>query len=267
MTSLARDELLVQLLAPGGAEPVVVADFQPFSADPPLSQLLSGRTEGRPLYRIDPVNVLSQDQGYFTLPDLAAACADAFLRTASAAGRVFVIGDCSAAGLALRIAELLAASRAVTALLVRPTWPDEQHIKAQFAAFQANLGAGSHECPDLDEDPRLSLARMEEILRGELARMAASIGLASTDAFGDLLTYYRGWLAFLLACCNDRPVAPAAGKATVKVVAPGAVAGAAIPGLSPHAYQIIRIPAADQQDAAQVAIADFVLTQIAAGGA
>jgi len=262
MTPARGKELILQQLAAGDAEPVLVADFPAFSVTPRLSELLGARAEGRPVYQIDPLGALSQDRLYLPLSELAAAYADAFLSCAPADGRVFVVGHCSAAALSLHIAKLLASAREVTAILLRPTWPGEENIRTLFAEFQANLGAANRPCPDLDRDPCRAVARMAQILRDEMIAVAVSRGLGeSTDAFSDLLAWYRAWLAFLLACRNDSPISWVTEAAAVKVLT-DAPAGVAVPGLSPDAYHISRLPILDQE-AATPELAEFVLAQIA----
>jgi hypothetical protein len=262
MTSIAGNELMLQRLTAGEAEPVLVVDFQAFSAAPRLSQLLSDLTKGRPVYQVDPVGVLSGDQRYASLPDLAAACVGAFLDSGPADGRVFVVGHCSAAALSLHIARMLEGRREIAVILVHPTWPDEKYVRIRFADFQASLQAESRPCPDLDGDSCRSVAQMEQILRDGLAARAVSLGLdGSTEAFSDLLGRYRGWLAFLLACRNDLPGACATRAATVKVLT-DAPAGIDIPWLSPDAYQISRVPTVDLANPITPELASLVLAQI-----
>jgi hypothetical protein len=262
MTSIAGAELILQQLTTGDGEPVLVADFQAFSTAPRLSQLLGGRTEGA-VYQVDPVSILSQEQRYLSLSKLAAASVDAFLSSLPANGHVFVVGHCSAAPLALRIAEMLECSRRVTAILVQPTWPDEEHIRVRFAEFQAKLGAASRPCPDLDGDPCHAVAQMEQILSDGLAALASRNGLGgSIEAFSDLLAWYRGWLAFLLACRNDPPTARATEMVSVKVLT-DVPACVTVPGLGPDAYQISRLPTLDQATPVPPELADFVITQLA----
>lgn len=261
MTSIANAERILRQLSAGDGGPVLVADFQAFSTAPRLSQLLSGRAPG-PVYQVDPVSVLSGSQGYLPLPELAAAAVDAFVSSGPACGRAIVIGHCSAAALSLRMAKLLEFSRPVTVILVQPTWPDDEHIKIRFADFQAKLGAERHPCPELDGDPCRTVARMEQILGEELTALAARNGLSgSTEVFSDLLAWYRGWLAFLLSCRNDRSAAITTETITVQVLT-DAPARVTVPGLNRDAYQIGLMPAMDEASPVSEELADLVAGQL-----
>jgi hypothetical protein len=239
MTSLAGNELIMRRLASGTGAPIVVADFQAFSTAPRLSEQIVGRITGRPVYQADAVGLLSRTQSYLALRDLAAACSSELDPAVSAAEHVFVIGHCSAAGLALHISALL---RNAVPILVEPTWPDSEHVGIRFADFQRNVGATVLPCPDLDGEPLAVLAEMERVLRGGLAEAAAARGVsAMSGVFEDLLAWYRGWLTFLLACRNDVPVTVPAGGAVVRVLTHGR-GEAAYSRLNPAARQVIELP-------------------------
>src|SRR5437870_4457200 len=60
-------DLIVRQLAAGAAKPILVADFQAFSSAPRLSDLVSDRAGGRPVYQIDPLEALSRDRPYISL--------------------------------------------------------------------------------------------------------------------------------------------------------------------------------------------------------
>jgi hypothetical protein len=266
MTHTIRNYPILTQLTSGDSEPVLVADFQDCSTAPRLSRLLSGRSGGRPVYRIDPVGVLSHDQLYLPLEELAASCAEEFLSCGPAAGRVFIVGHCSASALSMRVAKLLEGSKNVTVILVQPAWPDEKHVWNRFAEFIANLGAADRACPDLDGDPAESVARMERALRDELTTIASSQGLdEAADAFTELLTWYRAWLAFLLACHNDLarhdglPTARPSGALTVTALT-GTASDAIVPGLAPADYRVVRMPVLDQEAPVTAELADFLQT-------
>jgi hypothetical protein len=264
MKSAADRELMVEQLAAGHSEPVLVADFEPFTPAPRIGELLSGRVGGHPVYQIDPLSALSNGQDYLPIRDLAAIYADAFLSSGPADGRVFVVSHCSAAALSMHVARLLTDSRQVTVILLEPTWPGTRHIEDLFAELQANLGAPGRPCPELAGDPRDALTRMEEILREEMAEIATRNGLdASAEVFSDLLVRYRAWLAYVLACRNDTPAVPRAGLASVKVLAP--TADATVPGLSPDSYAVTQFLINGQRDPDQADLAELALAQITAG--
>ena len=265
MTSATGQGLMIEQLATGDADPVLVADFPTGSAAPRISDLLSVQARGRSVYRIDPLAALSGDRPYIPLSQLATGYADAFASSDPADGHVYVVGHCSCAGLSLRITGLLAASRQVSAVLLLPTWPGTDDVAEKFAEFQANLGAALQPCPDLDPGPDGSISRMEHILRDQMAAAADSRGLpASTDAFLGLLVWYRAWLAFLLACRDDPPIALAAGSATVTVLT-SSPADIRVPGMEPGSYRICPAPAPERPDEATADLAQFALTQISGG--
>ena len=265
MTTVTGQGLIIEQLAAGDADPVLVADFPTGSAAPRISDLLSVQARGRSVYRIDPLAALSGDQPYIPISQLAAGYADAFASSEPADGRVYVIGHCSCAGLSLRLTGLLAASRQVSTVLLLPTWPDTGDVAEKFAEFQTNLGAALQPCPDLDPDPDGSISRMEHILRDQMAAAADRRGLpASTDAFLGLLVWYRAWLAFLLACRNDPPIALPAGSATVTVLT-RAPADMRVPGMGPGSYRICPAQAPERPDEPTADLAQLALTQISGG--
>jgi hypothetical protein len=257
----ARGEGILQQLTAGEAGPVLVADFQAFSSAPRLSQLVSDRAAGRPVYQVDPLDALSQGRPYKTLTGLAAAAGGSFARSAPASGRVVVIGYCSAAALSLRIAAMLAGSREVAVVLLRPSWPDTELIRNQFATLAANVGAAHRLCPELDGDPDSCVARMADILRADIEALAASHGLdGSSGTFLELLLTYRSWLAFLLACRNDAPPAWAGAAAvTVLTEAKGSVT---IPGLRPGAFEVRPLPSLDEKNPVTAEVVELVVAQI-----
>lgn len=243
MTRSDADELILRRLSTGEANPMLVADFQAMSMAPRLSEMLSELVHGQPVFQIDPVRMLSGTRLYLPLPELVAACADELLSSGADDSRVLVAGHCTAAPLALRVADLLAPARSVTAVLVNPSWPDDDHVTAKFAEFLSRFGTANRPCPDLDADPCLVVSAMEQVFREEMTALAASRGLAgSAAAFSDLLVWYRAWLAFLLAARNDASMEWAAGRAAVTVLtdSPSAVT---VPGLSKDAYRVFELSA------------------------
>lgn len=257
------DELIIRRLSTGEANPILVADFQSLSSAPRLSEMLSECVQGQAVFQIDPVGVLTGTCLYASLPELAAACADEFLSSGADHGRVVVVGHCSAAALSLRVADLLASTISATAVLVQPSWPDDQHVAAMFAEFLAKFGTATRPCPDLDADPCLVVSAMEQIFRDEIAALAASKGLSgSLGAFSDLLVWYRGWLAFLLACRNDTSIERAVGRAAVTVLSdsPSTVT---IAGLHKGAYRMFELPARQQAGAVTHELAKFVASHVA----
>lgn len=259
--SAADGALILQRLTTGAGRPVLVADFQAFSSAPRLSHLVSTRAPGQPVFQVDPLGVLSGNQPYVSLADMAAEAAQAFTRSERADGPAFVIGYCSAAALALHVATLLARSRPTVAVLLRPSWPDTEMITAQFAALVGNLGASGHECPELDGDPAECVTRMEDVLRADITALAASQGLEdAVDTFAELLMTYRSWLAFLLACRNDPSSAWTGGGATVTVLTE--LADAAFPGMGSAAVKLERLPEADEKNPVTPEVVDILIAQV-----
>jgi hypothetical protein len=259
--AVGSDQIITQLTE-GDAGPVLVADFQAFSNAPRLSHMLSSKTVGRPVYRVDPLDFLSQGPLYASMTDMADATVGPFLRSGPADGPVTVVGYCSASGLALRIAALLAPSREVSALLLRPSWPSDEMIQAQFAKLIGNLSTADRACPDLDGDPADRVAAMEQILRAELEAMAASRGLSgSFEVFLELLLTYRSWLSFLLACRNDSSLAQVGRAAPVAVLAePTDIVS--VPGLAQGAFGITPLPVLDEDNPITDEVVEIVAAQI-----
>ncbi|NEA33584.1 alpha/beta fold hydrolase [Streptomyces sp. SID13031] len=236
------DEQILRRLSPGDADPILVADFQAMSMAPRLSEMLSERVRGRAVFQIDPIGALSADHLYAPLPELAGACAGEFSSSGADRGRVLVVGHCSAAPLALHVADLLAPARSVTAVLVNPTWPDDDHLTAKFFEFLTRFGPATRPAPDLDADPCLVVSAMEQVFRDEIAALAASKGLSSSaGVFSDLIVWYRAWLAFLLAGRNDTTTERTAAQAAVTVLSdsPSTVT---VPGLSKSAFPLRELP-------------------------
>ena len=110
---------VLERLADGDAEPVFVADFQRVSSAPRFGELLNADDTGHPIYQADPVGYLAGCDDYWPLCDLAVLYADEFLSAETAATAVTIVGYCSAADLSLRIAELVARSCEVRAILAQ----------------------------------------------------------------------------------------------------------------------------------------------------
>lgn len=261
MRSAADNGPICSRLSSGDGATILVADFQALNGAPRLSRLLGDAATDQRIYQVDPRGALAGDRLYAALPELADEAVAVFRagEPAAAPGRpVFVVSHCSAAGLALRIADRLSGDREVTAVLVQPTWPGTDHVTAGFAEFQAKLGAGGRPGPDLDGDPWSGVAAMEQLMKDELAVLAERHGLSTPPlAFAELLVSYRTWLAFLLACRNDLPAkAPTDGVAvSVLTGEPGFV----LPGAGPGRCRIVAPPPAERPDEVTPGLAELVL--------
>jgi len=94
----------------------------------------------------------------------------------------------------------------------------------------------------------------------EMTALAASRGLTdSMGAFSDLLLWYRGWLAFLLAGRNDAPVEMTTGQAEVTVLS-DSPSTLTVEGLSKNAYRVCELP--QPTDTVTVEVAKIVATYI-----
>ncbi|HLJ99156.1 MAG TPA: hypothetical protein VKU39_04520 [Streptosporangiaceae bacterium] len=262
MTSAVSNQTILRQLTEGDAEPVLVAEFRAWTTAPRLSRLLGGQAGGHPIYQVDPVGVLSGDRRYLPVRDLAAAAVGEFLASGPAGGHVFIVGHCSASALSLHVARLLEASRDVTAILLGPVWPDEEHVRSRFAEALSNFRVPDRPCPALDGDPDTAVARMEQVLKEELDALAASRGVnGAAKAFGELLAWHRGWLAFLLACHNDPPIAWE-NAATEVIALSRSTADVNVPGLSQDAYQRYQAPVLSEEDPITPELAACVLAQL-----
>lgn len=234
------DERILRRLSDGGADPILVADFQAMSMAPRLSERLREHLAGRTVFQLDPIAVLSGSRRYLPMPELAAAGAAEFRAAGADQGDVLVIGHCSAAPLALRVAAELAGSRPVQAVLVNPSWPDDEHVTSKFTEFLGKFGPGPYPAPELSGDPVEVIGAMERVFQDKIAALAASRGISGTaSAFTDLIVWYRAWLAFVLAGRNDPPLS---GSLPAITVLSDAAATIAVPGLDRAAYAVTEIP-------------------------
>jgi thioesterase domain-containing protein len=243
MTDSDLDELILRRLSAGDSDPILVADFQALSLAPRMSEMLSESIRDKPVFQIDPIGVLTGARLYASLPTLVEDCVEEFLKSGADHGHVFVVGHCSSSALALQVADRLAADRSVTAVLLQPAWPDDELVADKFTEYAGKFGKTARSCPDLNADPELVVAEMEQIFRDEMNALAASRDLTSSmGAFSDLLVWYRGWLAFLLACRNDTAAERTGGRAAVTVLSdsPSTVE---VKGLDRTAYEVRELPA------------------------
>ncbi|MFG2566255.1 hypothetical protein ACGFR6_12535 [Streptomyces sp. NPDC048567] len=261
MQAVVGTQPLCSRLSSGEKAAILVSDFQPLTAAPRLSTLVADAAAGHSVHQVDPRGALSGDRLYATLPDLADEAAAAFRASAEPGRPVFVVAHCSAAALSLRIAGLLAGDHEVTAVLVRPTWPDTDHVTEIFAEFQGKLGTVRRSAPDLDGDPLACVAAMEQLMSEDLAAVAKRLGLRKAPlAFSELLVSYRTWLSFLLACRNDRPVPVPSGAVPITALTdePGFV----LPGSAPERCRTVLPPPAERPDSVTPELASAVLAEV-----
>jgi len=264
-----QQALTVEQLTAGAKDPIVVVDFLQLSAAPQLAEVLASRSDGHPVYRIDPVTDLAGDDGYHALDGLAAGYADACVGTGLSDRELMVTGYCSAAALSLLLAARLAKVANVSSVLVQPTWPDARSIAADFGSFRADLSVGDHlrpdgmadadALPDLEASPHLILEQMRGVLRHDLQAMAEARGLHPAGrAVADLLARYLAWLGFGLSS-RDALRRPWPGELRPRLLL-GATAEPFIPWLDPGSYQVVRLEVPEQELLADAAFADSVLT-------
>ncbi len=264
MPPVAGNQPLCSRLSSGDGVAVLVTDFQALNGEPRLSRRLGDAAAGQRIYQVDPRGAVSGDRLYASLPELADETA-AFFHAAEPATagdrRVFVVSHCSAAALSLRIADQLADTRDVTAILVEPTWPGPDDVAGRFAEFQAKLGTAVRPCPGLDGDPWSRVAEMTHLMREDLDELASRLGLdTAPPAFSELLVSYRTWLAFLLACGNALP--PRAPSDAVAVTALSHDPGFTVPGSAPGRCRVTPPPPADHPDAVTPELVELLLDLI-----
>lgn len=205
MASSIRTGFTAHRLTTGRGGSVLVADFQPVSTVRRLGALLGDQGTDLAVCQLDPAQDLTGGAALLPLDEMAAEYAASF-QAVDSAPFTTVIGYCSAAALALRIADRLATGRRVEVLLARPTWPDDELIGQILAKIRADLGAETRSAAetsaglDLSGTAPESLIAMEVLLRADLHALAAAHGLdPDSGPMRELLGRFRGWLGFLLS--------------------------------------------------------------------
>jgi hypothetical protein len=192
--------LALDRLAAGPGDPLLVVDFVQFSAARQLSEELAEHAGDRPVHRIDPVTDLARDPDYRPFGALVDGYAALCRERGLAGRRLTVVGQCSAAPLAVALAGRLGGPDRVRPVLVEPSWPDAAMVAGDLRTFRTELGAEPGPDPEPDPDPARALRRMVALLREDLAAMARRSELDPASAvLADLLARYRAWLGFLLA--------------------------------------------------------------------
>ncbi len=192
--------LALDRLAAGPGDPLLVVDFVQFSAARQLSEELAEHAGDHPVHRIDPVTDLARDPDYRPFGALVDGYAALCREHGLAGGRLTVVGQCSAAPLAVALAGRLGGPDTVRAVLVQPSWPDAAMVAGDLRTFRTELGAEPGPDPEPGADPAPALRRMAALLRDDLQAMARRDQLDPASAvLADLLARYRAWLGFLLA--------------------------------------------------------------------
>lgn len=247
MTQQHRSALVPQRLSSGSAASVLVVDFQPFVSGRRLGELLAAEDLDRSVYQLEPARDLAGRPGYTSLAELAAEYTESFLRLDQAASTT-VLGYCSGAILALRIAELLAAERPVAVTLLRPTWPGLDTIAGMLATVRAELGTSTGPPPELTGAPATVLAGIDQLLQAELRALAERHGLdPGSGPLLELAERYRGWFGYLLAAQDAGGARPVPGVALELLLDQDEPCDVA--GIEPGGYRCRRfaLPADDAQ--------------------
>ncbi|MET8079259.1 hypothetical protein [Streptomyces sp. NPDC005303] len=211
--------LALERLAEGSGTPVLVVDFLQFTAARSLGSVLAVPGGGRPVFRADPVGDLTGTRDCADLAELADEYAKLCVGLTAFAGRPpLVVGYCSAAALALRVAERLGGPYGPPChcVLVQPTWPTERKAWDDVESFRAQWTDGEPPAPcgprPGGREPEAVLSHMMSVLETETAAAATRRGLGRPEGQAlvrDLLDRYRAWLGFQLAVAHDVRTGPA----------------------------------------------------------
>jgi hypothetical protein len=262
MTPSDPNQPLLHRLSPGHTNPILVADFQPLSDTPRLSEMLAETIHDKPIFQIDPITELTGSRHYIPLPELATTTANHFLDSGANHGHITVIGHCSSSALAVNIADRLAPTHTVTAVLVQPAWPDDTLIRIKFNEYLAKFSRTTRPLPDLNVDPSAVITTMEQLFHNEISTLAATLNLASAvGAFTDLLLWYRAWLAFLLACRNDSLTAPTTNPPAITILTDSPTT-ATVKGRHSQAYEILQLPGPQPPGPITPELANLIATHI-----
>lgn len=188
---------VVEVIERGNQGAIAVVDFAEFTSRGTLAELIRRDLPDHTVLRIDAVTAVGTDLTDLHIDELAARCADEL-----APGRpALVIGYCSAAALALRIAAVLAASgRAPAVALVEPTWLTPDHVRGELAQVRALLHAEG------DYDGPLDIESLRAVLLADATRELRSQGLSEDEVEECaelLLPRYEAWFGFLLMTLRD----------------------------------------------------------------
>ncbi|HJQ01699.1 MAG TPA: hypothetical protein VJ851_08870 [Jatrophihabitans sp.] len=233
-------------LSSGAAGSVLLVDFQPYSSGKRLGDFVAADATNVSVQQIEPARDLSGRTDYLSLDEIAAHYADAY-RECADPDDTMVVGYCSAAVLAVRIAALLTNSRRVRVALLRPTWPDTAMISEILGDVRAEIGAAGEPPPELVAAPQAVLHGISDTLHRDLRALASLHGLDPTSRpLLELLERYQGWFGYLLAAreavdgLTGRASQP---PAEVLVLAESAEQ-AAVPGLAAGSYhrRLVQLP-------------------------
>lgn len=208
MSSEGKPLARIAALHDSAVQPVVVVDFNEFTAKTTLADVASAITAERGLYRIDAVT--APVTGTAGIEELAQACAQELRR--QGVYPETVIGYCSAATLSMHLAAELTVpdSPGPRVILVEPSWLTPDLVRADAAGIRASLDATARE----DFRGELSIEPVMDWLRLALVSRLRADGLPEDDidlCLGMLSDRYRAWFTFLLQTLNT-PIPPAYGR-------------------------------------------------------
>jgi len=231
---------LPERLSSGTAGSVLVVDFQPYSSGKRLGELIAAGAPDRAVQQIEPARDLAARRDYLSLDELA----DEYASNCRAAGDTVLVGYCSAAILAVRLADRLPGSRVV---LLRPTWPDTAMVTETLADVRAELGAAGELAPELAGAAADVLGRLSDTLHRDLRALANLHGLDPTARpLLELLERYQGWFGYLLAAraAVDGVRGRADRPSTDLLALADSAEQAAVPGLAAGSYRrrLVHLP-------------------------
>lgn len=227
-------------LSSGTSGSVLMVDFQPYSSGKRLGELIAAGAPDRAVQQIEPARDLAARRDYLDLDGLADEYASSYVP----AGDTVLVGYCSAAILAVRLADRLPGSRVV---LLRPTWPDTAMVAETLADVRAELGAAGEPPPDLAGAGADVLGRLSDTLHRDLQALANLHGLDSTSRpLLELLERYQGWFGYLLAAraAVDGVREQRNQPATDLLALADSAEQAAVPGLAAGSYRrrLVHVP-------------------------
>lgn len=206
VNQLETPQFIMEPVADGNGAAIIVVDFLQFTPGGRPSTVLAARNDGHAVYRVDPVSELTGVAGFHDPPELADGYSRAF--PMSPGTPVTLIGYCSAAALALRIAEKLRhRSFPAAIVLIQPSFPPADISAGDFRQSGRNLGASPQTIPLDQAAPEAALSLVSEVLAADLAVAAARQspgGLPDAAIYQQLIDRQRAWISFLLATCRDR---------------------------------------------------------------
>lgn len=187
--------------------PTLLVDFSDFTTAPKLTELLGSHLPDHGLYRLDGVHAYATAVPPATIEKLGTMCADELVRRQLCP--VVIIGYCSAATLALDIADRLRTHSELdpAIILIDPAFVTRTEIERNLRAIRESLDADLDHAP-----PRLeSVTDVLLVLRGDLTRHFRSQKVPDEEielCVDLMLRRYEHWFGFLFESMRTLPPAP-----------------------------------------------------------